>query len=146
LTEIPAAALQLRSLVRADQTVELFLEAVDVPEPGPGEVIVRVEAAPINPSDLGRLLAGADVTAAVSGGTADHHGVRVLLKLSARAGTRSPRRTQNRRSSGRYSRPMTQRVLEPTGRRCQVNATQREAALQPVRLASALGQVNKQPM
>ena len=70
LTEIPAAALQLRSLVRADQTVELFLETVDIPEPGPGQVVVRVEAAPINPSDLGLLLAGADVTAAVSGGTA----------------------------------------------------------------------------
>jgi NADPH:quinone reductase len=71
LTETPAAALQLRSLVKADQTVELFLEAVEVPEPGPGEVVVRVEASPINPSDLGLLLAGADVTAAVSGGTAD---------------------------------------------------------------------------
>lgn len=71
LTEIPAAALQLRSLVKADQTVELFLETVEVPEPGPGEVVVRVEASPINPSDLGLLLAGADVTTAVSGGTAD---------------------------------------------------------------------------
>jgi NADPH:quinone reductase len=70
LTEIPAVALQLRSLVKADQTVELFLATVEVPEPGPGEVVVRVEASPINPSDLGLLLAGADVTAAVSGGTA----------------------------------------------------------------------------
>ncbi len=69
--EIPAAALQLRSLVKADQTVELFLEAVEVPEPGPGEVVVRVEAAPINPSDLGVLLAGADATAAVSSGSPD---------------------------------------------------------------------------
>ena len=60
LTEIPAAALQLRSLVRADRTVELFLETIEVPEPGPGEVVVRVEASPINPSDLGLLLAGAD--------------------------------------------------------------------------------------
>ncbi len=70
-TQIPATALQLRSLVKADQTVELFLETVAVPEPGPGEVVVRVEAAPINPSDLGLLLAGADVTAAVAGGSAD---------------------------------------------------------------------------
>jgi NADPH:quinone reductase len=71
LTEIPAAALQLRSLVKADQTVELFLETVEVPEPGPGEVLVRIEASPINPSDLGLLLAGADVTAAVVAGTAE---------------------------------------------------------------------------
>jgi NADPH:quinone reductase len=70
-TQIPATALQLRSLVTADQTVELFLETVEVPEPGPGEVLVRVEAAPINPSDLGVLLAGADVSAAVWSGSAD---------------------------------------------------------------------------
>jgi NADPH:quinone reductase len=69
--EIPATTLQLRSLVKADQTVELFLDTVEVPEPGPGQVVVRVEAAPINPSDLGLLLAGADVTAAVSAGSAD---------------------------------------------------------------------------
>ena len=69
--EIPATALQLRSLVTADRTVELFLEEVEVPEPGPGDVVVRVEATPINPSDLGLLLAGADVTAAVSSGPAD---------------------------------------------------------------------------
>jgi len=69
--EVPATALQLLSLVKADQTVQLFLDTVEVPEPGPGEVVVRVEASPINPSDLGLLLAGADVTAAVSGGPAD---------------------------------------------------------------------------
>jgi len=69
--EIPATSLQLRSLVTADQTVQLFLDEVEVPEPGPGEVLVRVEATPINPSDLGLLLAGADVTAAVSSGPAD---------------------------------------------------------------------------
>src|SRR5271166_1166033 len=70
-TQTPAEALQLRSLVTADQTVQLFLEAVDVPAPGPGEVLVRVEAAPINPSDLGLLLAGADVSAAISSGPPD---------------------------------------------------------------------------
>jgi len=70
-TQIPATALQLQSLVKADQTVELSLASVEVPEPGPGEVVVRVEASPINPSDLGLLLAGADVTAAVSGGSAE---------------------------------------------------------------------------
>ncbi len=70
-TEISPTALQLRSLVTADQTVQLFLETVDVPAPGPGEVLVRVEAAPINPSDLGLLLAGADVSAAISSGPPD---------------------------------------------------------------------------
>jgi NADPH:quinone reductase len=59
-TEIPDRALQLRTEVTPDATVRLFLEEVDVARPGPGQVLVRVEAAPINPSDLGLLLAGAD--------------------------------------------------------------------------------------
>ena len=81
--EIPATALQLRSLVKADRTVELSLDTVQVPEPGPGEVIVRVEAAPINPSDIGLLLAGADVTAAVAGGSADRPVVTAPLSDAA---------------------------------------------------------------
>jgi NADPH:quinone reductase len=81
--EIPATALQLRSLVTADQTVELFLDEVEVPEPGPGDVVVRVEATPINPSDLGLLLAGADVTAAVSSGPADRPVVTAPLPEAA---------------------------------------------------------------
>jgi NADPH:quinone reductase len=81
--EIPATALQLRSLVKADQTVELFLDTVEVPEPGPGEVVVRVEASPINPSDLGLLLAGADVAAAVSVGSADRPVVTAPLPAAA---------------------------------------------------------------
>ncbi len=68
-TEIPTEALQLRSLVRAENMLELFLDAVTVAEPGPDEVLIRVEAAPINPSDLGLLLAGADVAAASATGT-----------------------------------------------------------------------------
>jgi NADPH:quinone reductase len=67
----PNEALQLRSVVRADHRVELFLETVDVPEPGPSEVLIRVEAAPINPSDLGLLFGGADMGAAMSEGTSD---------------------------------------------------------------------------
>src|SRR5271165_2931659 len=66
---VPATALQLQSLVTSDQTVQLSLEQVEVPEPGPTEVLVRVEATPINPSDLGLLLAGADVAAAVVSGS-----------------------------------------------------------------------------
>jgi NADPH:quinone reductase len=68
---VPATALQLRSLVTPEQTVQLSLETVEVPEPGPTEVLVRVEATPINPSDLGLLLAGADVAAAVVSGPSD---------------------------------------------------------------------------
>jgi NADPH:quinone reductase len=69
VAEIPAEALQLRSLVRAESMLELFLDTVAVAEPGPNEVLIRVEAAPVNPSDLGLLLAGADVAAASEAGT-----------------------------------------------------------------------------
>jgi NADPH:quinone reductase-like Zn-dependent oxidoreductase len=44
---------------------------VPVPEPAENEVLVRVEAAPINPSDLGLLVGAADMTTAKASGTAD---------------------------------------------------------------------------
>jgi NADPH:quinone reductase len=69
--QTPAEGLQLRSLVRADQVLEVFLEPVPVPGPGPDEVLVRIEAAPVNPSDLGLLFGGADLTAAVVAGSAE---------------------------------------------------------------------------
>jgi NADPH:quinone reductase len=69
--QIPPQGLQLRTLVRADQVLEAFLETVAVPEPGPAEVLVQVEAAPVNPSDLGLLFAGADLAAAVVTGSAE---------------------------------------------------------------------------
>src|SRR2546428_11727233 len=69
--QVPATGLQLRTLVTDAQTVELSLAEAEVPAPGPDQVIIRVEAAPINPSDLGLLLAGAGVTQAVYGRTQD---------------------------------------------------------------------------
>ena len=50
------SGLQLRSLIDKDGTLELSLAKVDLPEPGPDQVVVKVEATPINPSDLGLLL------------------------------------------------------------------------------------------
>jgi NADPH2:quinone reductase len=68
---IPTSSLQLRSLVTEQGTLELSLVDVPVPTPGADEVLVRVEAAPINPSDLGLLLAGADAVSAVVSGAAE---------------------------------------------------------------------------
>ena len=62
-------ALQLRSLVKPSGELEVSLAEVPIPEPGPGEVLVRLEAAPVNPSDLGLLFAAADMTQAVASGT-----------------------------------------------------------------------------
>ncbi len=58
--------LQLRSLVTSDGTLELTLVETPVAAAKDNEIVIRVEAAPINPSDLGLLLAGADPTSAVA--------------------------------------------------------------------------------
>ena len=54
--------LQMQSCVHDNATVECALVEVAVPEPGPDEVVVAVEAAPINPSDLGLMFGAADLT------------------------------------------------------------------------------------
>jgi NADPH2:quinone reductase len=61
--------LQLRSLVKKDGDLEVSLTHVPTPVPAANEVLVRVEAAPVNPSDLGLLFAGADMTKASHRGT-----------------------------------------------------------------------------
>ena len=63
--------LQLRSTVSQEGIVELSLARVPVAAPGPDEVLVRIEASPINPSDLGLLLAGADLATLSSTGTGE---------------------------------------------------------------------------
>jgi NADPH:quinone reductase-like Zn-dependent oxidoreductase len=61
--------LQLRSLIKKSGDLEISLVNVPTPEPAADEVVVRVEAAPINPSDLGLLIGAADMTTAKSSGT-----------------------------------------------------------------------------
>src|SRR5258705_7418879 len=63
--------LQLRSLIKKNGELELSLREIATPEPGPDEVVVRVEASPINPSDLGLLVGAADMTTAKASGTKD---------------------------------------------------------------------------
>jgi NADPH2:quinone reductase len=62
--------LQLRSLVKSSGELELSLIDVPIAEPKLGEVVLRIEAAPINPSDLGLLFGPADMTRARSSGSA----------------------------------------------------------------------------
>ncbi len=81
--DVPAKMRQLRSLVTADGQLELSIATMDTPAPGAQEVLVRIEAAPINPSDLGLLLAMADITEATSSGTA--HDPVVTAPISAAA-------------------------------------------------------------
>jgi len=88
--ELPDRALELRSLVTSEGTLELSLHDVAVPTPGANQVLVRVEASPINPSDLGLLIPGADMTTATVAGTPERPivtvplGAAVLGGLSAR--------------------------------------------------------------
>jgi NADPH2:quinone reductase len=71
MSDIPTVGLQLRSLVKSTGVLELSLQDTEVQAPGPNEVLVRVEASPVNPSDLGMVLGMADVTTAEQAGTAE---------------------------------------------------------------------------
>jgi NADPH2:quinone reductase len=91
--------LQLRSTVLSDEgggVLELSLVVVPTPKPQADEVVVRVEASPLNPSDLGLLLAGADLSTAKRSGTADSPIVtanippEIMRSLAARVGQSLP--------------------------------------------------------
>ncbi len=62
---------QIRSTIRQEGILELSLVRATTPQPGEDEVVVRVEAAPLNPSDMGLLFGGADMTTAEASGTSD---------------------------------------------------------------------------
>ncbi len=82
---IPASGLQIRSEVRADGTLHLSLVDEPTRAPGPNDVLVRIEAAPLNPSDLGLLFGGADMTTATASGTAGRPEVTATLPPAAGA-------------------------------------------------------------
>ncbi|HMI73983.1 MAG TPA: zinc-binding dehydrogenase [Steroidobacteraceae bacterium] len=75
--------LQLRSLAKKSGEMELSLVSTSIPKPDADEVIVRIEAAPINPSDLGLLLANADWSQARLSGTAQQPIVTATLSANA---------------------------------------------------------------
>lgn len=88
--------LQVRSLVKADGELELSLAQVPLEDPGPDEVVVRIEASPLNPSDLGLLLGAADVNTLKASGTPESPVVtaripeRAMPMLAARVGQSMP--------------------------------------------------------
>jgi NADPH:quinone reductase-like Zn-dependent oxidoreductase len=63
------SGLQLRSLIKKNGELEISLMEVPIAEPAADEVVVRIEATPINPSDLGLLVGAADMTTAKASGT-----------------------------------------------------------------------------
>lgn len=68
-SELPASGLQLRSLVTEDGHLKLFLKEAPIPDPGEDEVVVRIEATPLNPSDQATLIAPADVSTGKTSGS-----------------------------------------------------------------------------
>jgi len=73
------SALQLRSLVKKTGELELSLVSVDIPAPADNEVLVRIEASPINPSDIGLLFGAADMSTATV--TQGEHGPVVTARI-----------------------------------------------------------------
>ncbi|MGN4151378.1 zinc-binding dehydrogenase [Burkholderia gladioli] len=61
MTQVPTSALELRSLITSQGQLRLWLETAPVPAPADDEILVRIEAAPINPSDILGLLGPADI-------------------------------------------------------------------------------------
>ncbi|MHC6227096.1 zinc-binding dehydrogenase [Pseudomonas sp. X10] len=53
---------EMRSTIDKNGTLVLSLDQVELGEPGDDEVVVRIEAAPVNPSDTGLLLGPADLS------------------------------------------------------------------------------------
>ncbi|WP_201608622.1 zinc-binding dehydrogenase [Psychrobacter okhotskensis] len=61
--------IQLVSTISDDNKLTLSLQNVEMPQPGADEVVVRIEAAPLNPSDFGVMFSAADMSTAVQSGT-----------------------------------------------------------------------------
>ena len=66
---IPSTGLQLRSTITSQGNLELTLVDEPVIAPGFDEVLIRVEATPINPSDQGLLFGAADLSTLSVDGT-----------------------------------------------------------------------------
>ncbi len=84
---LPKTYLQLLSTVTADGELNMHLAEHEMPTPGPDEVLVRVEAAPINPSDHGVMFGWTSMDKAETVGTGaqtvlkapvSSHGMRVM--------------------------------------------------------------------
>ena len=64
MTDLPATNLTMLTEVKADGVMEMYLASLPMPQPKDHEVLVKVLATPINPSDLGLMVGAADVASA----------------------------------------------------------------------------------
>ncbi len=65
------ATLELKSLITAEGQLRLSLEPADLPDPGPEEVVIRVEGSPVNPTDQFQMAGPADLATLRQEGTLD---------------------------------------------------------------------------
>jgi len=66
---LPTHGLQLQSLITSQGRLEIRLVDVPIPAPAADEVLIRIEATPINPSDQGLLLGAGDLSTLQSTGS-----------------------------------------------------------------------------
>ena len=81
----PITGLQLRSLIKKNGELEVSLVNVEVLPPAPNKVVIRIEASPINPSDMGLLFGAADMSTARQTGTPDSPAITADVTRSAMA-------------------------------------------------------------
>jgi len=88
--------LQMRSTITPAGALELALVPTEFAAPGPDEVLVRVDATPINPSDIGLLFGAADLSTVRVGGTPERPVVtasvpaRAMKAMAGRVGQPMP--------------------------------------------------------
>ena len=94
-SDLPDTVLELRSTLTDDGIVTLALHESEMPSVGDDQVLIRVEAAPINPSDLGMLFGMGDIAKAAPAETDGHPAVSVPVTAAAAAA-----------QAGRLGKPM----------------------------------------
>lgn len=82
----PLKGLELRSFITSRGELQLSLIEVEVPVPTADEVVVRIEAAPLNPSDIGLLLGPADLTSVAVSGSSRHRTLSAKIPAEAMGG------------------------------------------------------------
>ena len=66
---LPKTYLQMLSTLTPEGTLQMQLADTPMPTPGPDDVLVRVEAAPINPSDQGVMFGWSSMDQATTTGS-----------------------------------------------------------------------------
>ncbi len=64
MTDTPEKSFLIRTLIKPEGQLDIYLDETAVDQPGENQVLVKVLAAPINPSDLGLLVGAADMSTA----------------------------------------------------------------------------------